>query len=254
MSEGPGTDMLAFLGVPPDERLLADDLNSLPETERHHAAPVSTRQHDRLVAAGSFLTGATLVGGAVLLIFGGFRVLFGSGGAAAVLAVALGGLLVATHWGWVHLAEYVGISIDDRARRGSQREARAWLGGIEPYPRFSVTTGVLGDASIRVVRRLHKPVLTPRGTFTFEREDAAERTFGHSESAAVVAAAVEEMRRAARLDTDRLAESWAAAAAAYDAALLDAAGDEQELAARRAAADALSEHINASLREPPLVE
>ena len=36
--------------------------------------------------------------------------------------------------------------------------------------------------------------------------------------------------------------------------LLDADDDQHQLAARRAAALALSEHINASLLEPPLVE
>ena len=62
------------------------------------------------------------------------------------------------------------------------------------------------------------------------------------------------MRRQARLETDRLRELWEAASTAYAAALLDAEDDQQELAAQRAAATALSEHINASLLEPPLVE
>ena len=65
---------------------------------------------------------------------------------------------------------------------------------------------------------------------------------------------VETMRRQARLETDRLRELWEAASTAYDAAMLSAHDDQERLAAQRAAATALSEHINASLLEPPLVE
>ncbi len=62
------------------------------------------------------------------------------------------------------------------------------------------------------------------------------------------------MRHQARLETDRLSELWEAASGAYTAALSSAHDDQQELAAQRAAATALSEHINASLLQPPLVE
>jgi hypothetical protein len=62
------------------------------------------------------------------------------------------------------------------------------------------------------------------------------------------------MRRQARLDTDRLSELWEAASTAYDAALFSAHDDHQRLIAQRAAAAALSEHITASLLEPPLLE
>jgi hypothetical protein len=70
----------------------------------------------------------------------------------------------------------------------------------------------------------------------------------------VIATTVETMRRQARLETDRLRELWEAASTAYAAALSSAEDDQQRLAAQRAAATALSEHINASLLEPPLVE
>ena len=52
----------------------------------------------------------------------------------------------------------------------------------------------------------------------------------------------------------RLAARWEAASSDYAAALLSADDDRQRLQAQRAAATALSEHINASLLEPPLVE
>jgi hypothetical protein len=154
----------------------------------------------------------------------------------------------------VHVAEYVGLTIDEHQRRLSDHRGQEWLDSIEPYPRFSVATSVLDDASTRVERVLHRPVLTERQTFTFVREIDAEETFDADAPAEVIAAAVETMRREARLETDRLRELWEAASTTYTAALLGAHDDQHRLAAQRAAATALSEHINASLLEPPLVE
>jgi hypothetical protein len=171
----------------------------------------------------------------------------------AVLAVT-GIVLAGTHWGWVHVAEYIGVTIDGRQQRAADERARDWLANVQPYPRFSVSTSVLDDASTRVERILHKPVLTARHTFTFVRQTDAERTYDAHTPAEVIATTVETMRRQARLETDRLSELWEAASTAYAAALLSANDDEQQLAAQRAAAKALSEHINASLLEPPLVE
>ena len=251
---GGSQDMVAFLGVPPDERLLQEDLGNLPDAEQTHEPAISTHQHDRLVATGSLLTGGTLIGGAAMLLYGGWRVLFDSGGAFDAVLAVIGILLVATHWGWVHVAEYVGLTIDERQRRATDESRRAWLASVEPYPRFSVSTSVLADASTRVERVLHKPVLTSRNTFTFVREPDAEKTFDADASAEAIATSVETMRRQARLETDRLRELWEAASTAYAAALLSADDDQQRLAAQRAAATALSEHLNASLLEPPLVE
>src|SRR5207248_9849978 len=47
---------------------------------------------------------------------------------------------------------------------------------------------------------------------------------------------------------------WEAASSTYEAAVLSVQDDRDRLAAQRAAATALSAHINASLLEPPLVE
>jgi hypothetical protein len=93
-----------------------------------------------------------------------------------------------------------------------------------------------------------------RNTFTFVRETDAEETYDAQASAATIATAVETMRRQARLETDRIRDLWEAASTAYEAALLNAHDEQERLAAQRAAATALSEHINASLLEPPLVE
>jgi hypothetical protein len=246
--------MVAFLGVAPDRRLLKEDLANLPEAEQRHEPAVSTHRHERLVAAGSLMTGGTLIGGAALTLYGGWQLLFGGGGTLAVVILAIGILLAATHWGWVHVAEYIGLTIDERQEHTVEDRRRNWLEGIEPYPRFSVTTSVLGDASTRVERVLHQPVLTPQHTFTFVRETDAETIYDAHTSAEVIATTVETMRRQARLETDRLRELWEAASTAYAAALLSADDDQQQLAAQRAAATALSEHLNASLLEPPLVE
>jgi hypothetical protein len=246
--------MVAFLGVAPDPRLLNEDLFNLPDAEQRQEPAISTDRHDRLVAAGSLLTGVTLIGGAAMALYGGWQLLFNNGGAFDAVLAVIGILLVATHWGWVHVAEYLGLTIDEHQRRAADARRRDWLAEIQPYPRFSVSTSVLDDASTRVERVLHQPVLTAQHTFTFVRETDDEMTYDADTPAEVIATAVETMRRQARLDTDRLRGHWEAASTAYAAALLSAHDDEQRLAAQRAAATALSEHINASLLEPPLLE
>ena len=250
----PSQGMVAFLGVPADERLLDEDRLNLPDAEQYQEPAISTHKHDRLVAAGSALTGVTLVGGAGLVLYGGWQLLFNGGGAFDAVLAAIGILLVGTHWGWVHVAEYVGLTIDEHQQRVVDARGRDWLASIQPYPRFSVSTSVLDDASTRVTRVLHQPALTDHHTFTFVRKTSAEETFDADDSAEVIATAVETMRHQARMETDRLSGLWEAASDAYAAALSSAHDDQHELAAQRAAASALSEHINASLLQPPLVE
>jgi hypothetical protein len=247
-------DMVAFLGVAADRRLLDEDLFNLPDAERYREPAISTHQHDRLVAAGSVLTGATLIGGAAMVLYGGWQALWGGGSAIDAIVALVGILLVGTHWGWVHVAEYLGLVLDGHQQRAIDERRRDWLAAVQPYPRFSISTSVLDDASTRVERVLHQPVLTPQHTFTFVREPDAERTYDAHTSAEVIASSVETMRRQARLETDRLRGLWEAASSAYDAAMFSAHDDQQRLAAERAAATALSEHLNASLLEPPLVE
>jgi hypothetical protein len=246
--------MIAFLGVPADRRLLNEDLSNLPEAEQRREPEIATAKHDRLVAAGSLLTGVSLIGGAAMALYGGWQVLLNGGGALDAIVAVIGILLVATHWGWVHVAEYVGLTIDERQQRANDDHTRAWLSEIQPYPRFSVSTSVLDDASTRVERVLHQPVLTAQHTFTFVREIDAEKTYAAHASAVEISTTVETMRRQARIDTDRLRELWEAASTTYTAALNSDHDERQRLAAQRAAATALSEHINASLLEPPLVE
>ena len=58
--------MVAFLGVAADRRLLDEDRFNLPDAEQYRTRAVATQGHGRLVAAGSALTGITLVGGVAL--------------------------------------------------------------------------------------------------------------------------------------------------------------------------------------------
>lgn len=248
------TGMVAFLGVLADRRLLDEDLGSLPVGEQRHVPVVMTPKHDRLVAAGSLLTGTTLIVGIAMLLYGAGEVLLGDGRPFDVALAVIGILLVSTHWGWVHVAEYLGMTIDERRHRDAEAEDREWLARIEPYPRFSVSTTVLSDASTRVRRFRHEPVLSTPRTFTFVRHVDSEQAYDADAPAEVIATGVEAMRHRARLDTDRLRGDWEAASSAYAAALFSADDDQQRLAAQRAAATALSEHINASLLEPPLIE
>jgi hypothetical protein len=253
MADG-SQEMIAFLGVPADRRLLNEDLFNLPAAEQRREPEIVTEKHDRLVAAGSLLTGVSLIGGAAMALYGGWQVLFNGGGALDAVLAVIGILLVATHWGWVHVAEYAGLTIDEHQQRANDDRARAWLSEIQPYPRFSVSTSVLDDASTRVECVRHQPVLTAHHTFTFVRETSDDKTYDADASAEAIAGTVETMRRQARIDTDRLRELWEAASTTYAAALNSADDEQHRLAARRAAASALSEHINASLLEPPLVE
>jgi hypothetical protein len=249
-----GESMVDFLGVPADARLLVDDLAGLPDSGPRPVSVVRTERHDRLVAAGSVMTGVTLIGGGGLAIVGGEQAIFGAGSALAVVAAVIGVVLAGTHWGWVHVAEYVGLGIDQRQERANSAGVNAWLREIAPYPRFAVTTDVTADAATRIDRVSFTPVLTPHHTFTFDRATRTEAIFDADTPAEVIADRAETLRREARLQTDRQQRLWEAASTAYAAALSEADDDQQQLAARRAGAQALSEHINASLSEPPLVE
>jgi hypothetical protein len=64
----------------------------------------------------------------------------------------------------------------------------------------------------------------------------------------------ELLRRDAARETERERERYEIAADAYETALLEQGDEQERLAARRAAAAALSEQINANLRDPPLIE
>ncbi len=115
--------MLEFLGARADPRLLhADPATAAPRRAaaaerpggRGHDAAGDVRVHaDRSDAAGRVRRSRCSAA---------WRLLFDAGASLDAVVGAMGALLVATHWGWVHVAEYAGETLD--ARRGGTPGAR----------------------------------------------------------------------------------------------------------------------------------
>jgi hypothetical protein len=205
------------------------------------------------VAAGATLTGVSLVLGIVLIGVG----IAEAASDALVLGIVLivvGAISIATHWGWVHVAELTGNAFQARRDETAMVGRRAWLSQLEPYPRWEVSTSADQDGSIAIVTTRHRPVAHGEGTFTFEREDVAREVHSGDEPAAEVTERAELLRRQAAADTERARERFAVARDAYEHALMVRDDDQQRAAALRAASEALSERINANLRDPPLTE
>ena len=248
------SDPAELVGREPDERLLAEDLDKLPSAVgRPQTAPISQARR-RIVGAGATLTGVSLVAGVLLVLVGVIEAVASGIDAAAVLAVVLGAILIATHWGWVHVAEITANSIEGRATADALERRREWLASIEPYTRIEVSTTVKDDGSIAILSVRHRPVPSGADRFTFVREVEHREEHSPDEPAAAVTERAEQLRREAALATERERERYEIAADAYRAALLGRADEEQRRLARRAASEALSGQINTNLREPPLVE
>jgi hypothetical protein len=244
-----------LVGREPDERLLSEDLDMLPEAVgRPDMAPPPSRMRRRVVGAGATLTGVSLVLGVLLVLVGVIDALANSIDLSAVLAVVVGLILVGTHWGWVHVAEITASSIEGRANADVLARQRQWLAQIEPYPRIEVSTAVEDDGSITIYSVRHRPVASGDRGFTFVREVEHREVHPADEPAAAVTERAEHLRREAALVTERERERYEIAADAYRAALLGREDDEQRRLAQRAASEALSHQINTNLREPPLVE
>ena len=243
-----------LVGREPDERLLSEDLDNLPAAVgRPEIAPPS-RARRRIVGTGATLTGVSLVLGVVLVLIGVIDGIASGIGLAAVLAFLVGLVLIATHWGWVHVAEITATSIEGRANADVLARQRQWLAGIEPYARIEVSTAVEDDGSITINSVRHRPVPTGEHSFTFAREVVHREVHSPDEPAASVTERAEQLRREGALVTEHERERYEIAAQAYESALMGRADEEQRRLARRAASEALSGQINTNLREPPLVE
>ena len=250
----PEVDPLDLLGRAPDERLLGDDLGQLPDTAGRppELAPESAARR-QVVRLGATMTAITLIGGLGLSLLGLIEVIDdGSGLWLAVLVVGV--LLAATHWGWVHVAELTGNRIEARRNASSMELRRDWLRDIEPYPRWEVSTNVGEDGSITILTVCHRPLIRGENTYTFLREEVGREVHSADQPAAEVTERAELLRRQAATNTQQARENFEVARAAYDHALLARDDEEQRRAALRAASEALSERINANLRDPPLVE
>lgn len=243
-----------LLGRDPDEGLLGADLKQLPASVGQPPAPLPESSARRqVVRFGATMTGVTLIGGVLLALLGLIEVI-ADGSLLWFVVLVVGVILASTHWGWVHVAELTGNSIEAR-RDASLEDRRAqWLRGIEPYPRWEVSTSVSNDGSITIVTVRHQPVPSGAQNYTFVGEEVAREIHSADEGAASVAERAELLRREAVADTKRAREDFEAARDAYEEALMVRDDEQQRIAALRAASEALSERINAHLRDPPLTE
>jgi hypothetical protein len=247
-------DPTQLLGRQPDEQLLGAELKQLPASIPEPPQPLPESPARRqVVRLGATMTGATLIGGLALALLGLVEVI-ANGDAVWFVVLVVGILLAGTHWGWVHFAELTGNRIEGRRNDSLQERRRQWLLEIEPYPRWEVSTSADEDGSITIVTVCHRPI--PRGerTFTFVSEEVAREVHPPDEPAAAVAEHAEVLRRQAANQTTRAREDFEAARDAYDDALMLRDDEQQRRAALHAASEALSERINAHLRDPPLTD
>jgi hypothetical protein len=235
-----------------DERVLSD--SELPHSiGRPEPMPPPSRSRRRIVAVGATLTGLTLIIG-IALIGVGIAEAVSSAAVLAVVLIAAGVAFVATHWGWVHVAEWTGQAMDRRRDTEGLDRQRLWLEEIRPYTRYEVTTHVDHDGSIHIVRARYEPRASGERGFTFTRQVELDEVHSGEEPGAAVAERAEILRRQAAADTEAERERYQIAADAYEAVLLDRDDEQQRRDARRAASEALSAQINAKLRDPPLIE
>jgi hypothetical protein len=246
-------DPVDLLDLTADERLLrkADRPASVGHPE---PLPPPSAARARLVGLGATLTGVTLLVGIALVIVGLVGLVTGGSAALAVVALAGGTVLAGTHWGWVHVAEVTADSIEGRRNSDVLERQRRWLEMIKPYTRYEVTTSVDDDGSIRIARARFEPARVSERRFEFARTVEHEEVHAADELSAAVTERAELLRRQAAADTERERERFEMAADAYETAMLSAHDEQERQAARRAASEALSEQINANLRDPPLVE
>ncbi|MBV9424978.1 MAG: hypothetical protein JOZ98_18860 [Solirubrobacterales bacterium] len=247
-------DPAELVGSVADERLLDAEIANLPGSVGRPEGIPPSKTRGRLVGVGATLTGVTLIGGLALMLVGVIVAISGGIGVVAIVAIVLGLVLVATHWGWVHVAEATADAIE--ARRDSEITARrrSWLDLIEPYTRYEVTTDVGEDGSITISRVRYRPVRTGERRFTFKREIEHTEVHSGEESGAAITERAELLRRQAAADTERERLHFEAAHGAYQEALLAEGSEREQLEARRAESRALSERINTNLRDPPLTE
>jgi hypothetical protein len=241
-----------LIGLAPDPSLLSEDLRALPESAGRPAALPPSRLRPGLVATGAALTGLTLTVGVLLLVLAAVLLLTGGSGGATVAALVAGGLLVSTHWAWVHVAEIGSQRLERRGNRELVAGRERWLSTLEPYTRLVVSTRPGPDGGVEIVTVRHEPRRASRTTFTFERREVAVERHGPDEPAAVVTERAELLREQAAEQTQRAWEGYAALAGERQLDRIRELDAGERLAADRAAAEALSEQINTHLRSPPV--
>jgi hypothetical protein len=242
-----------LVGRSADERLLDAGPETLPAS-MSRPVPLPDRQgRSPLVAAGVALGGFTLLGGIALAILGVVELLSGSA-VTGVVELWVGIILAATHWGWIHLGAWTSDKLVARDNHDLLVDRQHWLEAIEPYARYEVTTHVENDGSITIETVCHRPALTDSGSYTFTPERTAVEVHAADQPAAAISERAELLRREAAARTTEARQRYQAAAEAREMARLKGLDEQEQLAAARAASQALSEQLNSKLRDPPLVE
>ncbi len=252
MAMVPEADPADLIRREPDERLLGEDLPALPESA---GAPAPLRQvaaRRLIVGAGATLTAVSLLVGIVLSVVGVASTVAGGLHALSAAELAVGLVLMATHWGWVHVAEAAAGSVQQRGNRDAASRRREWLHSIEPYPRLSVQTEAAPDGAITILTLRHRPVPSGSHSFTFAREILAREVHPGSDPAAAVSERAELLRRRAAAVTASERERFETVRDALAHSTLTREDECQRRAALRAESQALSEQINANLRDEPL--
>jgi hypothetical protein len=253
MSSDP--DPAGLLGRTAAVELLSDERGLLPEAVGDPPPlPPPSPVRRKLVATGATLTGVTLVGGIALIVFGAIDGISSGFGGLALVALILGIVMVSTHWGWVHVAEFTANSIESRRDAEVDQQRHAWLTTIEPYTRYEVSTHVEDDGALTIATVRHRPVPLGQDQFTFDREVLDPERHPDEAPAAVIAERAEQLRRQAALRTEQEHLRYRAAVEEHQAVILGDQDEAERLRARRAASEALANQINTNLRDPPLTE
>lgn len=246
-------DPEALVGRIADERLLAEGM-ALP-AELARPAPIMPGQHRRwIVGLGATLTGVTLLGGLALIVVGIVATISSGFGALAAAAVIAGVVLVATHWGWVHVAEATAAGLEGRRDRTMLDRQRRWLSEIEPYTHYEISTRVGEGGEITIVRTRLRPLPSGEGRFRFVADVEHSEVHSADQPGAVVAERAEALRRQAGLDTERERRRFREAVGELETDEIRRQQEQRLREALRAESQALSERINANLRDPPVSE
>jgi hypothetical protein len=228
-----------------DPALLEFDAHHLPAEIGAPPIAFRPREHRRLINTGVALTGSALLGGAGVGILGLILWLVGHPSLGVPLAV-VGAVLVATHWGWIHVAQLAADRRDEGASAAVEAERQAWLARIPAHAHWDIQSRVReSDASILLERVRFSPVPTGDDTFTFTRTVEHVEAFADAPTAEVVERA-EELRQAAHADTARARAAWTATVQGVESERALALDSAEELATSAALAEAISEQINAN--------
>lgn len=251
MPEDPEPQVLA--GRSADEGLLDAGLGSLPSSIGRPVALPEKPGGSLLVAAGVAMGAVTLIGGIALAILGLVGLINGAG-LIAVGELWAGILLAATHWGWIHVGAWSHDRLQGRRHGDVADDRHRWLESIEPYERYEVGTSVDEAGAITIETVCHRPAATDTDHFTFAPQQVAVEVHSADEPAADIAERAEHLRAQAAALTAQARARYEAAEEARHVAQLKGQDEQQQMAAARAASEALSDQLNAKLRDPPLVE